>query len=69
MVAYRVADELGLGIRLDTKKLSFQSVRKAAHKVLAYSSYSDRVKSLSEISQTYKGVKAANEIIFEFLNK
>ena len=68
-VAYRVGDELGLGIRLETKKLSFQEIRSAAHKIFADHAYYDRVKRLAEISKTHNGVENANKIILDFLNK
>ena len=34
MVAKRIADELGLGIRLETETLTYEKIRNAAHTVL-----------------------------------
>nr|QVK45634.1 UDP glucuronosyltransferase [Brachionus paranguensis] len=67
-VAYRVADELGLGIRLDYTKMEFYDISRAVDKILNDSSYYERSKIYSEISKRYVGYTRCKNIITKFLH-
>ena len=69
MVAKRVADDLGLGIRLDKETLTSDQIRSAAHKILSDKSYFVRAKRFSDISQSFNGVENIKNEIIEFLEK
>nr|QNH67998.1 UDP-glucuronosyltransferase-like protein 2 [Brachionus rotundiformis] len=68
-VAYRVADELGLGIRLDYTKMKFYEISKAINKILTNESYYHRSRLYSKLSKAYIGYKQLNNIIIKYLNK
>ena len=49
---YRIADELGLGVRLDFTTMNTNDIRKAIHTVLHDKSYDERMDSLPITGQT-----------------
>lgn len=62
-VAYRVADELGLGIRLDyTQMLSYQ-ISRAVSTILNDSLFYKRSKIYSKFSQKCKGYMQSKNVI------
>jgi UDP:flavonoid glycosyltransferase YjiC (YdhE family) len=68
-VAYRCADELGFGIRLDLKKLSPSQIRHAVHQILNDDSFSQRVRRYSKISKEYVGYINGSRLINNCLTK
>ena len=66
-VAYRCADELGLGIRLDYDDLNAIKVKDALIKVLTDESYLERVTLLSQISRKYDGPRNFANHVMEYL--
>ena len=69
MVAKRLADELGLGIRFDKNSLKSAQIRNAAHKILSDNSYLIRSKRYSDISKCYNGVENIKSEIIELVQK
>jgi glucuronosyltransferase len=67
LVAYRVADELGLGIRFDFTKLTSDAVRGAVHKIFSNKSYYERVDHYSKLSRNYIGHFNGAELIMDLL--
>ncbi|CAF0811036.1 unnamed protein product [Brachionus calyciflorus] len=51
VVAYRVADELGLGIRLDYTKMDSNQIKNSVKKILNDESYNERLNLYSKMSQ------------------
>ena len=68
LVAYRVADELGLGIRLDFTIMNSNDVRKAIHKILNNKSYYERMERYSKLSRNHSGYSNGAKLIIEHLN-
>ena len=66
-VAYRVCDELGLGVQLDFDTFDGESLKNAAMKVLDDKSYLERTLLLSQISRKYNGTKEASRLTIEYL--
>ncbi len=67
-VAWRVADELGIGIRLQPDKdLTIEKVKISISKVLTDPSYRTKAYDLSLISKQYSGHKKAVEHVVDFL--
>ncbi len=67
-VAWRVADELGMGIRLQPdKELTVPMVKEAIHQVLSNPVYRQRAADLSLISKRYVGYVIAADYLIEFL--
>ena len=64
-VAYRVADELGAGIRLDHRTMTAPTVAQAIIDLLSDEDYSDRVKRLSVLSHKHNGVVNAANILMK----
>jgi MGT family glycosyltransferase len=67
-VAYRTADELGLGVQLNFDEFDGQAVKEAALTVLNEKSYLERVLLFSQISRKYQGTKEATRITIEYLH-
>ena len=64
MVAMRVADDLGLGIQLDSLRFTPTQLADAVIEVLNDKAYLQRVLRLTQLSRKYNGcVNGANEII------
>ena len=69
-VAWRVADELGIGIRLQADdELSVSKVKNAISEILDNPIYRERANDLSLISKRYCGHKLATEHLINFLNE
>ena len=67
LVAYRVADELGLGIRHDFIKMSSDDIRRSIHKIFNNKSYYERVDHYSKLSRNYIGHFNGAELIMNLL--
>lgn len=69
-VAWRVADELGIGIRLQPDStLTIDKVKNSIQKILSDPSYRQRAYDLSLISKQYCGHKKAVEHIIDFISQ
>ena len=68
-VAHRVADELGLGIRLDYDNLSASKIKEALIRILDDKSFLERVTLYSQISRKYDGPKIATYYTIQYLQK
>ena len=68
-VAYRCADELGLGIRLTYQTLSPEHVTDALAEMLCNKSYHERVLLFSKLSRKYNGVQQASSLVLDHLEK
>ena len=68
-VAYRAADELGLGIRLDYDKLSASIVKEALLKILNDRSYLERVSLFAQLSRKHNGPQTATKLVIQYLQK
>lgn len=62
-VAYRVADELGLGIRLDYTRMQSYHISRAVSTILNDSLFYERSKIYSKFSQKCKGCMQSKYII------
>ena len=69
LVAYRVADELGMGISLDYAVMSPNDIYQAVHKVVNDKSYYERTDRFSKISNSYPGYLNGANLIIDLLNK
>ncbi len=69
-VAWRVADELGIGIRLQPdENLTIDKVKSSISKILTDPSYREKAYDLSLISKQYSGHKKAVEHVVSFLSQ
>ena len=67
-VAWRVADELGIGIRLQADdELSVSKVKNAISEILDNQIYRERAYDFSVISKRYSGPEMATEHLIKFL--
>lgn len=67
-VAWRVADELGIGVRLQpNSELTVDVVEAAMRKVLDNPMYRQKALALSQVSKSYSGHKSAVEHTIQFL--
>jgi UDP:flavonoid glycosyltransferase YjiC (YdhE family) len=69
LVAYRVADELGLGVRLDFVDMKPEQVRNAAHTILSDKSFFLRAARFAKFSKEYKGYYNGAQLIKSELEK
>jgi UDP:flavonoid glycosyltransferase YjiC (YdhE family) len=69
LVAFRVADELQLGIKLDHTKMNANDIRRAIHKLLSEKAYYERVQSYSIISKKNSGCLTGPRLILDLLEK
>ena len=67
LVAHRVADELGLGIRLDFDKFTSDQLAESMTKVLTGKSYLERSLTYAQISRKYDAVTEGARIIMDYL--
>ena len=65
-VAYRVADELGLGIRVNLWTMSRITLTKAVSDIISDDSYHQRMVRFSSISRQYDGVATATKEILTY---
>jgi MGT family glycosyltransferase len=68
LVAYRVCDELGLGIRLDYRTMKSKDIYLAVQKILNDSSYRLRTQRYAQLSKMNKGAENARDLIMDYLN-
>ncbi len=66
---YRIADELGLGVRLDFTTMNTNDIRKAIHTVLHDKSYYERMDLHSKLSRKHVGHTKGAELILEYLQQ
>ena len=69
LIAYRVADELGLGIRLNPHKMDTDTLTNAISRVLVDRSYAERALVYKEISRKYDGIGNTVNLIGQMLNE
>lgn len=67
LVAYRVADELRLGIKLDSKTAKANQIRSAIHEMFKDQSYLEKVVEFSKYSRNYNGPVEAADLIENYL--
>jgi UDP:flavonoid glycosyltransferase YjiC (YdhE family) len=67
LVAYRIADELGLGIRLDFTKMNSNDIRKAVHTILQDKSYYERMDMHSKLTRKHAGHLNGAKLVLEYL--
>ena len=69
-VAWRVADELGMGIRLQPDStLTVDKVKESINQILTNPSYKQQATHLSKISQTYTGHVTACDLTINFIQE
>lgn len=69
-VAWRVADDLRLGVRLEPNKhLRIDQVRQAIEAILNDPEYRDRARKLATVSKSYAGHRLAAEETVHFIKK
>ena len=66
LVAFRAADELGLGIRILLKNMNTTNVRDAVIRVLNDKRYHERILRLSLVSRRYNGSLDAARIAYDY---
>ena len=67
LVAYRISDELGLGIRLDTPTFSPNDLKNAMVKVIIDSSFKTKALIFQNLSKNSNGAKNFAEIVLQIL--
>ena len=65
--SYRVADELGLGIRLDKHTLTKEKLINAISEITNDNSYHERMIRFAAISREYNGAQNAKDIILNYI--
>ena len=68
-VAYRCADELGLGVRIPYDDVSAARVKNAILEVVNDKSYFERAGLFAQISRKYDGPQIASNLILQYLQK
>ena len=66
-VAYRVADELGFGVRLQKNKVNAENIKNAMHQVLNDKAYQERIVRFSQISRRYNGNSISAQIVNDYI--
>ncbi|CAF0717507.1 unnamed protein product [Brachionus calyciflorus] len=69
LVAYRLCDELNLGIRFEPLTFNHKELKNGIKKVLNDDSYMDRILEFTKISRKYNGSQNAADFIIDYLNK
>ena len=69
LVAYRIADELGLGVKVDYTSMKVEDIRRAMHKIFDDGNYYKRSDYYSKLSRDHPGFLNGAEIIQQFLVK
>ena len=67
LIAYRVSDELGLGVQIDFVNLKPSTVQKAMEKILYNVEFQKRCANYSKLSKNCVGQKNAAKILLEYL--
>ena len=68
MNAYRICNELKIGIKQNSTKLTSEGIRQAIHAVFKDDIYLKNVLELSKMSRKYNGIQTACKLIEEFIN-
>ena len=69
IVAYRIADELGIAVRLDLVTFTNADVRRGMHTIFNDKQFYVRMDRLSKISHEYPGYLNGAKLIMEVLEK
>ena len=69
LIGYRVADELGLGVRLDRIKMNSNEIRSAIHKVLRDKSFYERIDHFSKLSRKSIGYRNGARLVLDVLKR
>jgi len=67
LVAYRVADELGLGVHLNRYVMTSKDIRAAIHKIFNDKSYYERTNRFSKLSRRCIGYENGAKLINDYL--
>jgi UDP:flavonoid glycosyltransferase YjiC (YdhE family) len=67
--AYRIADELGLGIRLEYTVMTVDDIRQAIHKILNDKSFYQRMEFHSKVSKYHVGYLNGSRLVMDLLKK
>lgn len=66
-VAYRICDELKLGIRLNTLDIKSEEIRASTHEILRNILYQENMIKMSQVSRGYNGTVNAVKYVEEFI--
>ena len=69
LVAYRVTNELGLGISLDFTTMTEDDIADAVQKIFNDVSFYERIQRYSLISRHHMGYQNGAHLIIDYLNK
>jgi UDP:flavonoid glycosyltransferase YjiC (YdhE family) len=69
LVSYRVADDLGLGIRLDLVEFTLEDVHMSLHRIFDDEQFYVRCDRLSKISHEYPGYANGAKLIMDLLEE
>lgn len=69
LVARRIANDLGFGIKLCFVNLTSELIRNAVHTVLNDFTYHERILHYSKLSHKYRGEKVGADLITNFITK
>ncbi len=69
LVAYRISDELGLGVRLDFTTMTTDDIGNSICKVLNDRSFYERADRYSKLSRKYVGYSSGAQLIADILKK
>ena len=69
MVSYRIADELGIAIRLNLGDLDSSLIRNALHKIFNDKQFFVRADRLSKISHEHPGYSNGANFLIEYMEK
>lgn len=69
LIAYRISDELGLGVRLDFSTMTTDDIGKSICKVLNDGSFYERADRYSKLSRQYIGYSNGAQLIADFFKK
>ena len=69
LVAYRISDELGLGVRLDFTTMTTNDIGQSVCKVLNDRSFYERADRYSKLSRQYVGYSNGAQLINDFIKK
>lgn len=69
LVAYRAADELGLGVRLDILSLDKKALLESMSRLLSDASYLERVVLFAKLSRKHNGSVESADLIIKYLQQ
>jgi UDP:flavonoid glycosyltransferase YjiC (YdhE family) len=67
--AYRIADELGLGLRLDYTVMTVNEIRQAIQKILSEKAYYQRMELHSQFSKSHVGYLNGSRLVIDILKR